>query len=113
VTVAAPHRGTPVAWLGWGPAVRAARPGSPLLRDLDRASDPEGVRWAAYYSDCDLIVPPNSARLDEDALHALNLPVPGVGHLGILRSPLFLRSVPRLLLAAEQPTSARTCATAA
>lgn len=102
VTVAAPHAGTPVASLGWGPAVRAVRPGSPFLEDLHRAPDPGGVRWAAYYSDCDLVVGPDSARLDQNRLHALNLPVPGVGHLGILRSPVFVRSVRRLLLAEEQ-----------
>jgi pimeloyl-ACP methyl ester carboxylesterase len=104
VTVAAPHRGTPVASLGWGPAVRALVPGSPVLEVLERSGDAVGVRWVAYYSDCDLIVSPDSARLDTHGHHALNVPVPDAGHLGILRAPVFLRSVRRLLLEAEQPT---------
>jgi hypothetical protein len=53
------------------------------------------------FSDRDLVVRPGSARLDEQGLHAVNVEVPGVGHLGILRAPAFLRSVVRLLLAAE------------
>ena len=105
VTVAAPHRGTSVATLGWGPAVRAIRPGSPVLEDLARGADPGDVRWVAYYSDCDLIVRPDSARLDEAGRTAVNIPIPDAGHLGILRAPVFLRSVRRLLLAAEKPTT--------
>jgi pimeloyl-ACP methyl ester carboxylesterase len=104
VTVAAPHRGTHVASLGWGAVARALRPASPILEDLERDTDAAGVRWVAYYSDHDLIVSPDSARLDEHRFHVLNVPVPDVGHLGILRAPVFLRSVVRLLLAAENST---------
>jgi predicted alpha/beta hydrolase family esterase len=103
-TVAAPHRGTHVASLGWGAVARALRPGSSILEDLERDTHPVGVRWVAYYSDHDLIVCPDSARLDEHSFHVLNVPVPDVGHLGILRAPVFLRSVVQLLLAAEEPT---------
>lgn len=104
VTVAAPHRGTPVASLGWCPAARALRPGSSILQDLDRGAGADGVRWVTYYSDRDVIVRPDSARLDDPRIHALNVPVPDAGHLGILRAPAFLRSVQRILLAAEKPS---------
>jgi pimeloyl-ACP methyl ester carboxylesterase len=111
VTVAAPHRGTPLARLGWDPVARALRPGSPVLQALDRSASAGSVQWVTYYSDSDLVVRPGSARLDQPGLHALNVPVPDVGHLGILRAPEFLRSVPRLLLAAERPTATRAGAT--
>jgi len=108
VTVAAPHRGTPLASLGWGSLVRDLRVDSPMLRDLDRGvgAGADGVRWVAYYAECDLIVAPESARLDKPELHALNVAIPDVGHLGILRSPVFLLSVRQLLLAAEGLTQA-------
>ena len=97
VTVASPHGGTPAARLCWGPAAAAVLPGSPLLRQLRRAACADGVRWVAYYSDRDLVVRPDSARLEEPALRAVNVLVPDVGHLGILRAPLFLDSVTALL----------------
>jgi pimeloyl-ACP methyl ester carboxylesterase len=99
VTVASPHGGTPVARLGRGPVAAALRPGSPVLTDLRRGASADGVRWVAYYSDADLVVGPGSGRLDEPALHAQNVLVPDVGHLGILRAPLFLDSVTALLAA--------------
>jgi pimeloyl-ACP methyl ester carboxylesterase len=102
VTVAAPHRGTQVASLGWGGAARALRPGSRVLADLERRSAPCGVRWVAYYSDRDLVVPPDSARLDEHGSQAVNVAVPDVGHLGVLRAPAFLASVVAVLSAAEE-----------
>ena len=58
----------------------------------------------AYYSDCDLIVRPDSARLAEPVLQAVNVNVPDVGHLGILRAPRFLDSVVQLLVADEHPS---------
>ena len=103
VTVAAPHRGTQVASLGWGRAARALRPGSPVLEDLDGRRDAVGVRWVAYYSDRDLVVCPESARLDEHGSRAVNVAVPDAGHLGVLRAPAFLASVVAVLSAADEP----------
>jgi pimeloyl-ACP methyl ester carboxylesterase len=102
VTVAAPHRGTQVAAFGWGGVARALRPGSPVLEDLESPGDAEGVQWVAYYSEHDLIVCPDSARLDEGRSRAVNVAVPDVGHLGVLRAQAFLGSVVRQLLAAEE-----------
>jgi pimeloyl-ACP methyl ester carboxylesterase len=116
VTVAAPHRGTPLASLGCSPIARALRPGSPMLVDLDRCADGGDVQWVTYFSERDLIVGPASARLDDPGLHAVNVRVPDAGHLGILRAPVFLRSVPRFLLATERsaathdPAPGRTAA---
>jgi pimeloyl-ACP methyl ester carboxylesterase len=113
VTVAAPHRGTRVASLGWGGAARALRPGSPVLADLERPGDRGRVRWVAYWSDRDLVVCPDSARLEEDGARAVNVAVPDVGHLGVLRAPEFLGSVVRQLLAAEEEAGAPAPAPAA
>ena len=97
VTVASPHSGTPAALLVCGALVASLRPGSALLVQLRRRAWTSGVRWVAYYSDADLVVRPRSSRLDEPSLGATNVLVPGAGHLGIVRSPLFLASVVDLL----------------
>jgi pimeloyl-ACP methyl ester carboxylesterase len=97
VTVASPHRGTLAAQLGRGTVAAALMPGSRILEDLRRKARPSGVRWVSYYSDRDLVVRPSSSRLEERALRATNVLVPGVGHLGIVRAPLFLASVVHVL----------------
>jgi pimeloyl-ACP methyl ester carboxylesterase len=104
VTVATPHRGTRVASLGCGRLAATLRPDSPTLEGLRRRAALSDVRWVAYYSDCDLIVRPDSARLAEPVLQAVNVNVPDVGHLGILRAPQFLDSVVQLLVADEDPS---------
>lgn len=105
VTVAAPHRGTWWAWLGWGPVAGSLLPGSVLLDGLHRGARASGVRLVAYYSDADLVVGPHSARIEEEALHAVNHLIPGVGHLGILRAPAFLESVVAVLSEDTPPAS--------
>jgi triacylglycerol lipase len=106
VTVAAPHRGTRAALLGPGNVAASLRPGSPLLEDLRRGMRDSDLRWVAYYSDSDLVVPPRSARLGSDVRGARDVLVPGVGHLGILRASAFLDSVAGLLLDRDLAASA-------
>jgi pimeloyl-ACP methyl ester carboxylesterase len=56
------------------------------------------VRWLAYYSDGDRVVPPASARLDDPRYDAANLLIPGCGHLTICRDARLIRSlVPELI----------------
>lgn len=98
VTAATPHAGTDLARLGYGALAASLRPGSRLLQDLRTGAGADQVRWISCYSDRDLVVPVRSARLDEHVLHARNVLVPGVGHLGILRAPGFLACVVRQLL---------------
>ena len=100
VTVAAPHRGTPVALLGTGPAAAAMRPGSRLLAQLD-GPPPAGVHWVAYRAGLDFVVRPRSACLADPAWRARNILVPDEGHLSILGSPAFLSSVIAELMAQE------------
>jgi pimeloyl-ACP methyl ester carboxylesterase len=104
VTVAAPHRGTRAAFLGPGNVAASLRPGSALLADLRRETWNSQLRWVAYYADCDLVVPPASARLEGDVPGARDVLVPGAGHLGVLRAPAFLDSVVGLLLDRDTET---------
>jgi triacylglycerol lipase len=109
VTIASPHSGTAVAHLGRGALAAALRPSSALLRELAATAGPSPVRWVAYYSDTDLVVPPRSARLDAPALRARNVLVPEQGHTSILWADALLDDVVGELLAAE-PAVAATAA---
>jgi len=96
VTIASPHCG---AWLA-----RIA-PGrfSPIMHRgprscLPHADAPRPVRWLAYYSDRDRVVPATSARLDDPRYDAANLLIPGCGHLTICRDARLIGSlVPELI----------------
>lgn len=93
VTIASPHRGTAIARLGRGPAAAAVRRRSTLLAQLSAPPPEDPVRWVAYYSNLDVVVPARSARLDDPALAARNIRIPDEGHLSILRAPALLASV--------------------
>ncbi|MGH3906077.1 MAG: esterase/lipase family protein [Pseudonocardiaceae bacterium] len=79
VTVATPHRGSPLAWFGPGPAAAQLRPGSALLRDLPPLAATHQVRWAVLHAGADLVVPP--PRPGEGRC------LPGYGHHSILSAP--------------------------
>jgi pimeloyl-ACP methyl ester carboxylesterase len=113
VTIAAPHRGAPVAWLGRVPVAVDLRPGSPVLAALETAARSDHVRWLALWSDRDVVVPPWSARLTAPALQADNVLVPAQGHLSILRAPALLEHVARCLAAVERDRTGRSAAAAA
>lgn len=78
-TVATPHRGSPLAWLGPGPAAAQLRPGSSLLSDLPPMEATPQVRWAVIHAGSDLVVPP--PRPGEGRC------LRGYGHHGILSAP--------------------------
>jgi pimeloyl-ACP methyl ester carboxylesterase len=96
VTIASPHRGAPLARIAPG---RSA----PIMHRGPRSCPPEingprPVRWLAYYSDGDRVVPPASARLDDPRYSAANLLIPGCGHLTICHDVRLIRSlVPELI----------------
>jgi pimeloyl-ACP methyl ester carboxylesterase len=96
VTIASPHRG---AWLARIAPGRFA----PIMHRGPRSCQPEvngpsPVRWLAYYSDADRIVPQASARLDDPRYRAANLLIPGSAHLTICRDARLIRSlVPELI----------------
>jgi pimeloyl-ACP methyl ester carboxylesterase len=101
VTVATPHGGCRLALLGIGPAVAQLRPGSAVLRHLETSASAGSTRWAAFWSDADLVVSPNRARIRPPALAARNTCIPGEGHLSILQSPRLAREVLAHLRGAE------------
>ena len=96
VTIASPHRGAYLARIAPGRCARIMHPGSRSCLPEDDA--PRPVRWLAYYSDGDRVVPPTSARLDDPRYDAANLLIPDCGHLTICRDVRLIQSlVPELI----------------
>jgi len=96
VTIASPHRGVHLARIAPGRCARIMYRGPRSARP--EADAPRAVRWLAYYSDGDRVVPSASARLDDPRYGAANLLIPGCGHLTICRDVRFIRSlVPELI----------------
>ena len=96
VTIASPHRGVWMARIAPGRCGRIMHPGHrPVFPEVEA---PRPVRWLAYYSDGDRVVPPASARLDDPHYGAANMLIPGCGHLTICRDAGLIRSlVPELI----------------
>jgi alpha-beta hydrolase superfamily lysophospholipase len=86
ITLGSPFGGSPwAALLPFGDLLRALRSGSPLLRRLASAPEPDGVRWLAVTAALDIIVPgPRSVPAHTDVE---TITVDGIGHLGMLISP--------------------------
>jgi pimeloyl-ACP methyl ester carboxylesterase len=95
VMVATPHRGSPLARFGPGPAAAQLRPDSELLRGLPPLESLRQVRWAMVHAGADLVVP--APRTGE------GLCLPGYGHHSILTSPELARAVLAHLTNAEPP----------
>jgi len=108
VTIASPHCGAHLARIAPGRCARIMQQGPRSLRPAVNA--PRPIRWLAYYSDGDRVVPPASARLDDPRYGAANLLIPGCGHLTICRDVRLIRSLLRELIRTE--TSAHADATA-
>ena len=107
VTLATPHKGTIAAHVGRFPGAADLRPNSSVIRRLAESARPTAVRWVAYYGDHDALVQPiGSGRLDEDAMGARNVLVPGLGHLAILMSQSVVSEIVDELAAA--PSQSRT-----
>jgi triacylglycerol lipase len=85
-TLGSPFGGSPLAGLlPIGPLVRALRPGSPLLGRLAAARPPVGVRWLAFASTVDPIVPAD--RAVPANRQATLVTIDGAGHSGMLLDP--------------------------
>ena len=96
VTIASPHRGALLARIAPGRCARLMHPGP--RPELPRFDAPGPVRWLAYYTDADRVVPPATARLDDPRYGAANVLIPGAGHLTICRDARLIRSlVPELI----------------
>jgi len=99
VTIASPHRGVSLARIAPGRCARIMYRGPSSV--LPEADAPRTVRWLAYYSDGDRIVPPASARLDDPRYGAANLLIPGCGHLTICHDARLIRSLALELIRTE------------
>jgi len=96
VTIASPHCGAYLARIAPGRCAQLMHRGPRLC--LPEADTQQPVRWLAYYSDGDRVVPPASARLDDPRYGAANLLIRGCGHLTICRDMRLIRSlVPELI----------------
>lgn len=89
VTIASPHHGTVLAWLGVGANGTQMRPGSAFLAALaaSERDRPAGIAATSIYSCHDnLVAPQDTSRLR----WARNVALPGLGHIDILGSPRLL-----------------------
>jgi hypothetical protein len=81
ITLATPHRGTWLAWLGWGQGAREMRPDSQFLRDLSSTAIPPHVRLICMRAPFDTrLFPASSAWLAGAECDTLR----GSGHRRIL-----------------------------
>jgi triacylglycerol lipase len=101
ITIASPHRGSPLARLGRGRTAHQLRPGSPLLRRLHDTARPMPTRFVAYYSNLDVFVPGRMAMITEPALRATNVLLKDEGHLSVMLSRRLADSVTSQLAAVE------------
>ena len=94
VTIGTPHHGTFPAYLGFGPAARDMRPGSPVVKRLEeRFRRFSTVRFVNLYSDLDvLIIPPSSGVLPERP-NVHNHLIEDLGHTSLLVSPVLVEEV--------------------
>lgn len=105
ITVASPHAGTAAAHTGahlgsrLGRTARELLPDSPVIARLNASPLPASVRWVAYYSNLDVLVPGASAKLSGPT--AANLLAKDHGHVSILLSSQVARSIVHQLEAAE------------
>lgn len=99
VTVASPHRGSPLAHCMWGANVRQMLPAGEWLGRLRADEAREGsafsrVRWHCVFSDCDNVVFPE-ANCVLDAAQVF--PLAGYAHMQMLRAPKLHALVSSLL----------------
>ncbi len=106
VTVATPHHGTPVAYLGLpvlaiAPSVRQLLPGSRFVRRLAEGPWPGEVRLASIWSRQDPVAPYPSAVIETHGLpHLANVEIDS-RHFDVLRSKRVYEVIRREIRAAE------------
>ncbi len=86
VTLASPFGGSPLAGLlPLGPLLWSLRPGSPLLRHLAATPPPAGVRWLAFGSTIDPLVPAD--RAVPAHRETTSITIDAASHSGMLLDP--------------------------
>ncbi|WP_371642037.1 esterase/lipase family protein [Streptomyces mirabilis] len=106
ITLATPHGGTATVLLAPPhPLLRQLRPGSELLTELAEPAAGCRTRFVAFYSDLDeAVIPAVKGCIDHPDLKALNVLVPGVGHLTLPLHQPVVEQVRSLLTAIQQAT---------
>lgn len=96
ITLAAPHWGTELAFLGIGPSAKQMRPNAEFIDRLNMdLSNLHKVRFAAIWSPFDaLIIPPTNAILRGAGK---NIRIDFVGHLGMLYSDRVFELICKLI----------------
>ncbi|MFD9128313.1 esterase/lipase family protein [Kitasatospora sp. NPDC059571] len=99
ITLATPHEGTSAAMLpNPFPITRQLRPGSDLLAELRLPAPDCTSRFTAVRGELDeVVLPHRSAGLHHPDLAAVNLAVPGAGHVGLPAHPRAVAAVHRAL----------------
>lgn len=101
VTIAAPHKGTPIARFGRGETARQLRPGSLVVRRLHASSRRLPTRFVALYSNVDVLSPGWASQITEPVLRATNVLVKDEGHLSMMLSRRVAGAIAAQLAAAE------------
>ncbi len=82
ITLGTPHQGSYAAYAVPTKLMQQMRPGSHLMRELDRPVRGSRTRFISYWSDNDLaIIPQRNASLRHRDLGARNIKLHGAGHL--------------------------------
>ena len=112
VTLGTPHRGTYAAYAFPSRVAGQLRPGSRLLRRLNRSTQGSSVRWVAFSSNLDAFtIPASSGRLEVPGLDAENVEIRDLGHMSLLVSPQLIHEVV-VRLARREPGNVRHIETA-
>jgi pimeloyl-ACP methyl ester carboxylesterase len=112
VTLGTPHRGTYAAYAFPSRVAGQLRPGSRLLRRLNRSTQGSSVRWVAFSSNLDAFtIPASSGRLEVPGLDAENVEIRDLGHMSLLVSPQLIHEVV-VRLARREPGNVRHIDTA-
>jgi pimeloyl-ACP methyl ester carboxylesterase len=101
VTIGTPHKGTLAAYLGVGQAARDMRPGSKVVRALERSLRRSRVRYVNLYSDLDILIVPPSAGVLPNRGNVHNHLIEDLGHTSLLLSPVLVTQLARHLEGSE------------
>jgi triacylglycerol lipase len=118
ITLATPHRGTPLAYLGYlftrMASLRQMTPNSSFLRGLPDDQFPGSTRLTSIYCRGDVVCPPSACRLDDRfGEHLKNVELETGNHLDFLFRTSLLDAVCAELGPASRPAAAARRATRA